>query len=685
MSTVAGVTSKNLAQRFTPHQPMQSAGITPERVKAWLDIPKQLKETVDSGKISIGTTCLKENAELIIGLYEDMCLQHIIGMQIQDKTLGKIIRDNQPIELANPSDHGLQEPGKRIARSSLLGQDPWGDEKVPDDPEQIAGVTTYTRMQTLLKRIQDDNYLYLTTHVKRLLHKDIYLNVKNEEVRYELNTNNVRTNSKRDRMPWKRYKDVVFELLPVQIGLHELRILMTLNREDRESAQSWVQRLTEGKRLLEEKNIQLPDILYVQLAIDYLSNKEKTSLSETVGSAASRARSTRQKLLRKLFNLPYDKMVTIVGNRLGVTADYRLTTQARILKQVIFTEAQAKKYFSQSSKPQQVATPPKRKRRSDSSKPIPQCSKCLKAGLRGRRAQHKTENCKDEIREKAVKKLKEHLQKKANGSNPSAKRHNSNGGSAGKPKRVFHTDQECSSCKRAGRKYRHDPRKCKFAPGGEWHGKSKDELRVLQRKYYEKINQERQGHAQTNQVEQLKKRSKFCRSDQEDDSSSEGSETPMWRREVTLTAVQEHPGGPSEFTPNLRASSESEIRSPEITITPGVTNSTTESEDSDTSGSGPSPLLSESQSEDSDSSDTESTEDCTVSGGEEAVTETPLSPQSVYPGVNVHQPNGPASDRPEEQNTNMDVEDCLIPEAASAVTSPKEDQQVIDLTGTSYG
>ena len=255
MSTVAGVTSKNLAQRFTPHQPMQSAGITPERVKAWLDIPKQLKETVDSGKISIGTTCLKENAELIIGLYEDMCLQHIIGMQIQDKTLGKIIRGNQAIELANPSDHGLQEPGKRIARSSLLGQDPWGDEKVPDDPEQIAGVTTYTRMQTLLKRIQDDNYLYLTTHVKRLLHKDIYLNVKNEEVRYELNTNNVRTNSKRDRMPWKRYKDVVFELLPVQIGLHELRILMTLNREDRESAQSWVQSLTEGKRLLEEKNI----------------------------------------------------------------------------------------------------------------------------------------------------------------------------------------------------------------------------------------------------------------------------------------------------------------------------------------------------------------------------------------------------------------------------------------------
>ena len=145
MSTIAGVTSKNLAQRFTPQQPMQPAGITPERIKAWLDIPKELKTTLESGTISIGTTCLKENAELIISLFEDMCLQHIVDMQIQDKTLSKLIRGNQAIELANPNDHGLQEPGKRIAKSSLLGQDPWGDEEVsadPDDPDS----TTYTRV-----------------------------------------------------------------------------------------------------------------------------------------------------------------------------------------------------------------------------------------------------------------------------------------------------------------------------------------------------------------------------------------------------------------------------------------------------------------------------------------------------------------------------------------------------------
>ena len=280
----------------------------------------------------------------------------------------------------------------------------------------------------MLKRIQDNNYLYLTTHLKRLLHKDIYLNVKNAEVKYELDIGGVRSNTARNRMPWKAYKKVVYELLPVQVGLHELRILMTLNREDRESAQSWMQRLTEGKRVLEKHEIDLPDALYVQLAIDYLSHKEKTQLTEKVGSTASRARTTRQKLLRKLFDLPMRKLVTLVGSALSATADYRLTLPNRIGKQVVYTEAQARKYFEHGHKPQSTATPKKRKREGEPKKPKPKCSKCTNAGLRGRRAVHRTEDCKDQIREKAVKKLKAHLQKKAN-SGKTTKRPNAKGGS----------------------------------------------------------------------------------------------------------------------------------------------------------------------------------------------------------------------------------------------------------------
>ena len=245
MSTIAGVTAANIAQKFTPQLPMQTSGISQERAKVWLDLPKGLAEGIGSGKVSIGTTCLVENAQLVIGLYEDICLRHVIDMQIQDKTLSKLMRPNRVIESSNPDEHGLDEPGKRVARSSLLGQDPWGDKEVPDDPDAGEDDETYTRMQTLLKRIQDDNYMYLTTHFRRILHRDIYLNVKNEEVAYEADTNGVRSSTPRNRMPWTHYKEVVVELLPVQVGLHELRMMMTLNRENYESVHSWLQRINE--------------------------------------------------------------------------------------------------------------------------------------------------------------------------------------------------------------------------------------------------------------------------------------------------------------------------------------------------------------------------------------------------------------------------------------------------------
>ena len=301
MSTIAGINSQNVAKHFTPRVSIQPAGITPERTKVWLDVPKEVRAMTEPGSLIIDNTCLKENAQMVLELYEDACLQHVIDMQIKDKTFSKLMRGNPTLERKDP---GMAKPGKRIAKSSLLGQDPWGDKEIPPaDADSESSGETYTQLQTLLKNIQDDNYVYLTTHIKRILHEDIYLDVRIEENKYELNTDNVRTNSKRNRMEWKRYKEVIYELLPMQIGLHELRMLMALNRENHESAQSWVQRLTEGKRLLEKKGIKLPDLLYVQIAIDYLTNKEKTQVSERIGTVTSRAKTTKQKLMRKILDL----------------------------------------------------------------------------------------------------------------------------------------------------------------------------------------------------------------------------------------------------------------------------------------------------------------------------------------------------------------------------------------------
>ena len=489
MSTIAGVTMKNLAQRWTPHLPMRTPGFAPERIKVWLDIPKELEANLGSG-IIIGTTCLVENAELIISMFEDMCLEHVINMQIKDKMLSKLMRGNRTVEAANPDEHVIDEPGKRIAKSSFLDQDPWGDEEIPEDPEADEEDGTYTQLQMLLKRIQDDNYMYLTTHIRRILHKDVYLNVRNEEVKYELNESNIRSNTNRNRMPWSHYKDVIYELLPEQTGLHELCIMMTINREDGESAHSWVQRLTEGRRALAENDIELSEALYTQIALKYMTYKERTLLTDKVGNAGLRSRSTKQKLLRKMRDLSLDKIVQIVGTTLNLSQEYRLAPHKRTRKQMVYTKTQAMKLLNSGHKPQAKRVTKKENAESGKPKAKVQCEKCVKAGLRGKRAAHKTEDCVDAVREKAVRKMKEYQRKKASDNKPT-KRPRSEGRKPGNQKRVSPADFECINCKNAGRKYRHDPAKCKFAPGGEWHGKSPEELRSLQKAFYQKINQSR--------------------------------------------------------------------------------------------------------------------------------------------------------------------------------------------------
>ena len=110
--------------------------------------------------------------------------------------------------------------------------------------------------------------------------------------------------------------------MPEQTGLHELRILATFNREDGESAQSWIQRLTEAKRLLAKYDIELPDEVYVKIAVDYLSGPERAKIAERVGPANQRAKKTRQKLFREIFDLTFQKLSTLVKNALETNTHY---------------------------------------------------------------------------------------------------------------------------------------------------------------------------------------------------------------------------------------------------------------------------------------------------------------------------------------------------------------------------
>ena len=203
---------------------------------------------------------------------------------------------------------------------------------------------------------------------------------------------------------------------------------------------------------------------------------------------------------------------------------------------MVFTRQQIHLFFGKGQK-EHRAKPEKRKRAENPKERLTaKCKLCAKAGLKGRRVNHRTEDCKAEVREKAVRRMKEHQRRKS-GVVPGQKRPNLDKMHRA-PKRHASSELKCTACEKAGRKHRHDPKKCKYAPGGEWHGKTKEELRALQRKHYEQINLRRQEKELTHQIEQLKKRRKLQHGKAKNAEGKNAKAPPLWRKETTLIAMQ---------------------------------------------------------------------------------------------------------------------------------------------------
>ena len=102
-------------------------------------------------------------------------LEHHLGMQTHNKTLSRIIRGNLEIDskLDDPPD--IEPIADKIVKSSLLGQDPWGDKELPSKTSQkgeedAEASSEYSAEQALLKSI-DNVWSYLSTHLRRILHE----------------------------------------------------------------------------------------------------------------------------------------------------------------------------------------------------------------------------------------------------------------------------------------------------------------------------------------------------------------------------------------------------------------------------------------------------------------------------------------------------------------------------------
>ena len=86
--------------------------------------------------------------------------------------------------------------------------------------------------------IQDQNYLYLTTHICLMLKDEIVTNVKSMEINYADDVDEFWTQTPRGRMKWKSYKEVIFEILLMDKGKFDLCNLIQLYRENSETAEN---------------------------------------------------------------------------------------------------------------------------------------------------------------------------------------------------------------------------------------------------------------------------------------------------------------------------------------------------------------------------------------------------------------------------------------------------------------
>ena len=132
-------TAANLARAFTPTMPMCSPNMDPEHMVVLMDVPEDLQNALNKGMKKIDLDCLRENAEMVLQLFESICLQHVLDGQINDKVLRRLTQRDPSVEKDNADKSKQLAPKSKIARSSIIGRDPWGDESLPALPSAKRG------------------------------------------------------------------------------------------------------------------------------------------------------------------------------------------------------------------------------------------------------------------------------------------------------------------------------------------------------------------------------------------------------------------------------------------------------------------------------------------------------------------------------------------------------------------
>ena len=246
---------------------------------------------------------------------------------------------------------------------------------------------------------------------------------------------------------------------------------MNLHRQNGEQRRSWLQRVGVGKDWSANFQIVLPDAIYVGLALRHTMKGERVQIAKQYLLENSNVEAELAEY--KIQELKWDRLKEYSEACMESPKTYRCDMRMMGKLQRMF-------FFEEAMKMGMPKIPSRITRKSAGSFVLV-CMLCKKAGLRGRLIAHRTEECDPRLRLKNVEKL----QRKS-----AQKKRNIVDLTSGQKKRrrdppARAAQLECKNCKAQGRKHWHDPKECKYAPGGAWHGLKGEKLKEAQRKTYQ--------------------------------------------------------------------------------------------------------------------------------------------------------------------------------------------------------
>ena len=565
-----------MMRRTSGHQLLTNDGFGPqytgkESMAEYFDNTNSLKMTIDEqnnqlvrGRVSeavlkklnqfktrVTRKTPKFKFDILMSWLEQTTMDEVLERQAKSKRLNKLLKPSAQLE-EDKSITGFVGLGLSVAKSCLIGQDPFGDEpklpeacykKAPDastDEEvqvsealssaQMASATRtttapviakeYNAEGMLLKAVQKECRDLITVLIYYLVDPDLALVLRKREKAYRVNPS-LRDKAPRGCMPWKEYKEFIKARLVEAVGWKELEMMCNTHRRDNQTPSAWLQTISRGREILTKFEHVLNDRAYVERALEDLLGVEVEQVEKAYCQEKKRTDNTYTLEMAQtdLRQEKWDKFVVIVDSVLINTSRRYKAKRKRD------GDAVGKRNTKEADKgnkntrrleipirkgPNKRARVDPRKTGFKQSTSGKRCFHCHRAGLYEEAKTHSTEQCDPKRREQALKrKLKRKLANQVSNRNNSGFRNRGNKGREG-PK--------CSICLKAGRPANHRESNCRFKT--IWKGKKGSELKEEQRKFY---NKERKS-ATTNLAKQILEQQDKPLRGAEEESDSEPSD-----------------------------------------------------------------------------------------------------------------------------------------------------------------